>query len=187
MKRIACFLISLFTLFAVSCGPGERKTSASPDFDPLIQPIKEAVQQTDTDPSLETRTLLINEANTTGKYIGYFKKGELVKFVVDGTKPDGMKHWVFYLQDGQLVHVHIKETSANCHGTKFCAWECKNYFLSGHLVKSLKRGDAFVSEAEAKVEEKNFTQNFDDDMMQMDTTQQQYAGYVVSLFNQQKK
>ncbi|MBX7205005.1 MAG: hypothetical protein K1X81_06240 [Bacteroidia bacterium] len=179
--------VSLSVLL-ISCGPGEPKSlHTTPDFDPLISPVKEYVQQVESSGDLKSKTVPLSEVNTTGSYTGYFKNGQLVKFIADGTKTDGKKYWTFYLQNNQLVLAHIKETSKNCHGNKFCAWEIKNYFLNGHLIKSLKRGDAFMSEKEANVEEKKFVQNMDEDLMQMDTTQQQYAAYVAGLFNQLKK
>ena len=182
------FLYVVLSVWFISCGPGEPKSlHTTPDFDPLISPVKEYVQQIESSGDLKTQTIPLTEGSTTGSYTGYFKNGQLVKFVADGVKTDGEKHWTFYLQNNLTVLAHIKETSKNCHGNKFCAWETKNYFLNGHLIKSLKRGDAFVSEKEAKVEEKKFVQNMDEDMMQMDTTQQQYAAYVAGLFNQLKK
>ncbi|MCC6684223.1 MAG: hypothetical protein IT247_04040, partial [Bacteroidia bacterium] len=146
------FSFVIFSVLLISCGPGEPKSlHTTPDFDPLISPVKEYVQQIESSGDLKSKTAPLAEGTTTGSYTGYYKNGQLVKFVADGIKTDGMKQWTFYLQNNQLVLAHIKETSKNCHGNKFCAWEIKNYFLNGHLIKSLKRGDAFMSEKEAKV------------------------------------
>lgn len=187
MKYYFLFLFST-SFFIISCGPGEPKSlHSSPDFDPLISPVKEYVQQVDLDADLERHSMDFTEGTTTGQYTVFSKKGQVVKFTANGIKSDGIKHWAFYLQNNQLVLAHIKETTKNCHGNKFCAWEIKNYFLNGHLIKSLKRGDAFMNEKEANVEAKHFSQNMDEDILQMDTTQQQYAAYVVGLFNQLKK
>jgi hypothetical protein len=182
------FSFVILLVLLISCGSGEPKSlHTTPDFDPLISPVKEYVQQIESAGDLKSQTIPLSEGTTTGTYTGVFKDRQLVKFVAQGIKTDGQKYLVFYLQNNQLVLAHIKETSKNCHGNKFCAWEIKNYFLNGHLIKSLKRGDAFMSEKEANVDEKKFVQNMDEDMIQMDTTQQQYAAYVAGLFNQAKK
>lgn len=181
------FIITMVWLLQSCTGITPPKENTTADFDPLISPIKEYIQQIDQASNLEYKTKSFTEGTTTGVYTGVFQNRQLVKIITEGQKTDGAKHWEFYLQNSQLVMAHIKESTRNCHGNKFCAWEIKNYFLNGHLFKSLKRGDAFLSEAEANVEEKSFNQNMDEDMLQQDTSQQQYAAFVASQFESHKK